>query len=193
MRRPRLLVRSAILSVFAAFGVVAPAEAADYFLEINGIAGETQDAKQAKSVDVLSYQWGVTAAPPVSGGGAAGRPQLKELTIQKRVDVASPTLFRRLAAGQTIQSMELIGRKSGATQVIFLRYCFQQVHVTSINHSDSTGSGPAPTENITFHYNAVSEQYTRQNPDGSLGGTVFAGWNATSGTLISSYPTVCGL
>jgi type VI secretion system secreted protein Hcp len=193
MRRPRLLVRSAILAVFAAFGVVAPAEGADYFLEINGIAGETQDAKQAKSVDVISYAWGATAAPPVSGGGAAGRPQLKELSIQKRVDVASPTLFRRMAAGQTIQSMELIGRKSGGSPLIFLRYCFQNVNVTSINHSDATGSGPAPTENITFFYTSVSEQYTRQNPDGSSGGTVFAGWNATSGQLISGYPTVCGL
>jgi type VI secretion system secreted protein Hcp len=193
MRRPRLLVRGAILSVFAAFGVVAPAEGADYFLEINGIPGESQDAKQAKSVDVLSYSWGVSRPPATSStGGAGGKPTLKELTIHKRVDVASPLLFRRLAAGQTISSMELIGRKSGASPLIFLRYCFQNVQVTSIQQSDATGAGPAPEEDVTFFYVAVSEQYTRQNPDGSIGQTVFAGWNSNTGVLISTYPTTCG-
>ena len=194
MRRPRLLVRGVILSVFAAFGVAAPAEGADYFLEISGIAGETSDAKQAKSVDVLSYTWGVSRPPPLAGGGGGGegKPDLKELTIRKRVDVASPTLFRRLAAGQVINSMELIGRKPGTTPFIFLRYCFQNVHVTSIEHSDTAGAGAAPLEKLTFFYTAVSQQYFRQNPDGSIGQTVFAGWNATSGTLIGQYPTVCG-
>jgi type VI secretion system secreted protein Hcp len=192
MRRPRLLVRGVILSVFASFGVVAPAEGADYFLEISGIAGETQDAKQAKSIDVVSYTWGVSRPPPLSGGGSGGKPDLKQLTIRKRVDVASPTLFRRLAAGQTINSMELIGRKPGTTPFIFLRYCFQNVQVTSINHSDSTGGGSVPTEDVTFFYTAFSEQYTQQSPSGGIAQTVFAGWNATSGTLIGQYPTVCG-
>jgi type VI secretion system secreted protein Hcp len=192
MRRFRLLMTSTVASVFAAFGVVASAEAADYFLEINGVPGESQDAKQAKSVDVLSYTWGASRTPtPPGGGGGAARPELKQLTIEKRVDVTSPPLFRRLAAGQVIPHMELIGRKAGAAQQIFLRYCFQQVQVTSIQHSDAAGS-TLPTENVSFFYAAVSEQYTRQNPDGSIGQTVFAGWNATSGTLITTYPAPCG-
>src|SRR5688500_9491291 len=111
MRRTRLIV----LSVFAALGVVAPtAEGADYFLEINGIPGETLDARQANSADVLAYSWGATRPAPTGGtGGETGRPAMKELTVTKRVDVASPQLFKRLVAGPTIPSMELIGRKPG--------------------------------------------------------------------------------
>jgi type VI secretion system secreted protein Hcp len=193
MRRPRLPVRAVVLSVFAAFGVAAPAEGADYFLEINGIPGESQDAKQAKSVEVISYAWGVSRPPTTSStGGSGGKPTLKELTINKRVDVASPTLFRRLAAGQIISSMELIGRKSGATPVIFLRYCFQNVQVTSIEHTGADGAEPAPSEKVTFFYVSVSEQYTRHNADGTIAQTVFAGWNSSTGVLISTYPTTCG-
>jgi type VI secretion system secreted protein Hcp len=192
MRRFRLLVTSAVASVFAAFGVVASAEAADYFLEINGIPGESTDAKHAKSIDVLSYSWGATRTPTQPGGGASGRPNLGELHIQKRVDVASPLLFRRLAAGESINSIELIGRKAGATQLDFLRYCFQNVQVTSIQHSDAAGGSAVPSESVSFFYLVFSEQYSRQNPDGSLGGTVFSGWNSTTGKLINAYPANCG-
>ena len=55
LRRFRLLITGAVVSVFAAFGIVAPAEAAvDYFLEVSGVPGESQDAKQAKTIDVES-------------------------------------------------------------------------------------------------------------------------------------------
>jgi type VI secretion system secreted protein Hcp len=188
LRRLRLLTTSVVVTIFAAFGVVPTAEAAvDYFLEIDGIPGESQDAKQAKSIEVLSFSWGASRASTDKKDV-----RLQDLSILKNVDVASPPLFQRLAQGAPISSMELLGRKSGAEQQIFLRYCFQDVQVTSVNQSDSRGS-TSPIESVNFAYGAFSEQYTRQDPDGSLGQTVFAGWNATAGQLIVSYPSPCGL
>jgi type VI secretion system secreted protein Hcp len=189
LHRFRLLVTSAVVSIFAALGVVAPAEAAvDYFLEVNGVPGESRDAKFAKSIDVFSYNWGASANSEKKGN----RVNLQDLSVAKNVDVASPALFQRLVQGTTIPSAELIARKAGETQLVFLRYCFQDVRVTSISHSGS-GGGDSSIENVTFGYGAVSQQYTPQDAKGGGGPSVFAGWNATTGDLIATYPDPCGL
>ena len=184
MRRFRLLISGAVVSVFAAFGVVAPAEAAvDYFLEVNGVPGESQDAKLAKAIDVKDYSWGASQSADKKG------PRLGDLVITHNVDLASPPLFQRLVTGATIPSAELIARKAGENQFIFLRFCFQNVQVTSIQQA---AGDEAPTEKVSFAYAAVSEQYTQQDNTGGIGQTVFAGWNATQGALIQTYPASCG-
>jgi type VI secretion system secreted protein Hcp len=187
--RFRLLVTSAVVSIFAALGVVAPAEAAvDYFLEVNGVPGESQDAKFAKSIDVEAYSWGASA----NGDRKASKVNLQAMSISKRVDVASPALFQRLVQGTTIPSVELVARKAGETQLVFLRYCLQDVQVTSIQQSGS-GGADSSQENVTFAYGAFSQQYTPQDAKGSGGPSVFAGWNATTGDLIATYPNPCGI
>ena len=190
MRRIRLLATSAIVSIFAALGVVAPAEAAvDYFLEVNGVPGESHDSKFAKSIDVQSYSWGASANSEKKGN----KVNLSDLNVSKNVDVASPALFQRLVQGTPIPSVELIGRMAGESQLVFLRYCFQDARVTSIQHAGSGGGGDSPTENVSFGYGAVSLQYTPQDAKGGGLPSVFAGWNATTGELIATYPDPCGL
>ena len=190
MRRIRLLATSAIVSIFAALGVVAPAEAAvDYFLEVNGVPGESHDSKFAKSIDVFSYSWAASANSDKKGN----KVNLSDLNVSKNVDVASPALFQRLVQGTTIPSVELIGRKAGESQLVFLRYCLQDVRVTSIQQSGSTGGDDFSQENVSFAYATFSQQYTPQDAKGSGGPSVFAGWNATTGDLISTYPNPCGL
>ena len=106
--------------------------------------------------------------------------------------MTSPPLFRRLVTGQVIPSVELVGRKPGTNPQVFLRFCFQNVQVTSIQQSDSAGATVPPKESSLFFYGSVSEQYFRQNPDGTIAPGVFAGWNSTNGTLITTYPATCG-
>jgi type VI secretion system secreted protein Hcp len=178
------------VSIFAALGVVAPAEAAvDYFLEVNGVPGESHDSKFAKSIDVQAYSWGASANSEKKGN----KVNLQDLSVSKRVDVASPALFQRLVQGTTIPSVELVARKAGESQLVFLRYCLQDVHVTSIQHSGAAGGSDSVDENVSFAYAAVSQQYTPQDAKGSGGPSVFAGWNATTGDLIATYPDPCGL
>ena len=176
------------MSIFAALGVVAPAEAAvDYFLEVNGVPGESTDAKQAKSIEIESVSWGASAVADKKGGGVS----LHDLSVTKSVDLASPRLFERLVQGTTIPSVELIARRAGETQLIFLRYCLEDVQVTSQQQSGDSGEDTA-SEKVTFSYGSFSQQYTRQFADGKAGETVFAGWNATTGQLIATYPDNCG-
>ena len=186
MRRFRLLVTSAVVSIFAALGVVAPAEAAvDFFLEVNGVTGESTDAKQAKSIEIESFSWGAAASAKKNAVS------LHDLSITKFVDRSSPALFERLVQGTTIPSVELIARRAGEVQLIFLRYCLEDVQVTS---QQQAGHGAdTVTENVTFRYGSFSQQYTPQDSKGGGLPPVFAGWNATTGTLIETYPNPCGL
>jgi type VI secretion system secreted protein Hcp len=188
MRRFKLLAIGVVASVIAAFGLAATAQAADYFLEVDGVPGESQDEAEANSIDVLSWSWG---AANTSDKKTPLR--LQDFSFTHRVDAASPVLFQRLVQGTNIPSAELIGRKTGGRdQLVFLRWCFQDVKVSSVSQGGNSGSGQNPTENVSLAYGSASQQYTKQKADGSADGTVFAGWNATAGALISTYPDPCG-
>lgn len=188
MRAFRLLAAGVVASAVAAFGLAASADAAvDYFLEVDGVQGESQDAREANSIDLVSYSWG-------AAGGAADKkiaPRLLDFNFVHRVDAASPVLFQRLVQGTTVPSAELIARKAGTAPLDFLRLCLQDVRVSSIQQSGHAG-GDVPTEQVSLSYGSVSQQYTKQAADGSADGTVFAGWNATQGALINAYPSPCG-
>ena len=184
MRRLRLLVTGTVVSIFAAFGVVPTAQAAvDYFLEIDGVEGESQDAKLFKSVEIEAFSWGASSGEK--------KVALQDLSVSKFVDLASPQLFQRLVQGTTIPSVELIGLTSGEVQTVFLRYCLQNVRVSSQSQSGNRG-GDSARENVTFAYGSFTQQYTRLDAKGGAADTVFAGWNTTTGQLIGAYPANCG-
>jgi type VI protein secretion system component Hcp len=96
--------------------------------------------------------------------------------------------------GGQIPSVELLGRRTvsgGSAPVTFMRYCFQQVFVTKIDHSGGAGDDQL-AENVSFAYQTVSEQYSRLNASGGVAQTVFAGWNATTEQTLIAYPNPCG-
>lgn len=178
-------VTATIVAIAASLVLVSPASAAavDYFLQVEGVPGESTDAQFKDNIDVRSFSWGASRSADKKSVN------LETFRVTKKVDLASPRLFERLAQGTTIPSVELIARKAGEAQLVFLKYCFQNVQVASIQDA---GSGDTVDEEVGFSYGAVSESYTQQKPDGTAGNTVFAGWNATTGKLITSYPDPCG-
>jgi type VI secretion system secreted protein Hcp len=185
LRRLRLLATTAAASILAVLGVAPSAEAqVDYFLEINGIPGESQDSKHLKTVEVESWSWGATRAPSES------RPTLQAFNVAKEVDLASPPLYQRMASREVIPSMELIARRAGGKQMAYLHYCFQTVLVSSIQTSASSSE---PNESVSFEYDTFTERYAPLRADGSLGPSVFSGWNATTGDLMTTYPNPCGI
>src|SRR5438552_3280112 len=53
---------------------------ADYFLKLDGIAGESVDAKHKDEIELVSFSWGVTQqlVTEGSGGASVGRAQFKD-------------------------------------------------------------------------------------------------------------------
>src|SRR6187402_1470714 len=96
----------------------------DAFLKIEGIDGESGDSKHKDEIEILSFSWGVSNPSSLSGaggGGGLGRAMLQDFSLTHRVDKSSPILFLSCCTGKHIPSATLTCRKSGATQLEFLK------------------------------------------------------------------------
>ncbi len=78
--------------------------AVDYFLKLDGIEGESTDAKHKGELVLESFGWGVShagAGGGAGGGGGAGKAQFQDLVVVLRTSKASPKLFLGLRDGPT--------------------------------------------------------------------------------------------
>jgi type VI secretion system secreted protein Hcp len=181
MTKPRF-VGSMLMSA-CALALLLPAAAPaadDYFLKLDGIPGESVDARHADEIDVLSYSWGVTAR-------SSARPNFADFAFTKRVDRASPQLFTTAASGRTIPSARFTVRHVSAERQEYLTYCMTDVRVTGVA-TDGTPSSDRPTERVTLSFNRFFESYRPQRADGSLGSPVIGGWDLLANALLGTSP-----
>ena len=153
--------------------------AVDYFLKIDGIEGESTDAKHKGQIDVASWSWGVTlsAASSPGGGGGAGKADPQDFHFVARTSKASPKLFLACASGQHLKSAILTARKAGKDLQEFLKWTMTDVLVSSFQTGGSEAADVVPTDQVSLNVSKVQVEYKAQNPDGSLGSPVKAGWD----------------
>jgi type VI secretion system secreted protein Hcp len=151
--------------------------AADYFLQITGIAGESTDAKHKGWIDVESWSWGETNTPAqVGGGGGAGRVQIQDLQFVTRVSKASPPLFLACATGQHMKEAKLVGVRTGATQQEFLTWTFSDVLVSG--YQTGAAAGELVMDQVSLNFAKLKVEYRAQKADGSLDKGITAGFDA---------------
>jgi type VI secretion system secreted protein Hcp len=150
----------------------------DYFLKIDGIPGESGDAKHKDEIQLLSYNFGESQAGTFAdgGGGGAGKVQMQDFHFTMNVNKASPKLFLACATGQHIKSAVLCCRKAGKDQQDYLKVCFTDVLVSSYQTSGAGANG-VPVESISLNFAAIDMDYKVQNADGSLGASTKAKYN----------------
>jgi type VI secretion system secreted protein Hcp len=159
--------------------------AADYFLLIDGVAGEGQDAKHKGWIDVMGWSWGEThpASPAHGGGGGAGKVQFQDFTFSTRVSKASPALFLACATGQHFKQAKLDARKAGKGQQEFLTWTFSDVLVSSYQTSGADGDD-GPSDAVSLNFSKAQISYRPQKPDGSLDTPITAGFDAKTNTKV---------
>ena len=150
--------------------------AVDYFLKLDGIPGESTDAKHKDEIDVLAFSWGVSH-PKASGpgGGGAGKAVFEDLLVVAHTSKASPKLWLACASGQHIKSAVLTCRKPGKAPFEFLKITLTDVSITSyeIDGSDEE----LPLDQIALAFAKVETVYTPQDPSGKAQPPVKAGWD----------------
>ena len=191
MRLSRLF---AVAIAAAAFAVVAPAAHAadDYFLKVEGLAGEEAPAQGMTGfIRINEFNWGAEnqrTLGSTSGGAGTGKAAFKELEIKKFVDANSPALLERLGLGTPLKTVDLIVRKAGVAGTqgngVYVRYTFQMAFITDIEHSG--GGDDGITETIRFVYGAAGTTFNKQDAAGKPAGTVFSGWNITTNSLMTA-------
>lgn len=151
--------------------------------------GETTDPffRTKRAFEVQSFSSGAenpTSIGSASGGASAGKAKLTELTLLKRVDNVSPSLFRATTTGTHFPTMVLAVRTGNN---VFLIYTFSLVYVTRVQTVGSQGE--APLEEVTLAYGAQQIRYFPQRPDGTLGPPNDASWNQVTNSPNPGFPT----
>jgi len=137
--------------------------AVDYYLQIEGIKGESKNDQHKDSIEIQDFSFGVEAPRDASSGMATGKRQHKTIVIRKVVDSASPKLFQACASGQHFPRAVIEQTAHGGRiETITL----QDVFISSVQKG---GSGEQmPTETITLNFATSSIQYANA-AEGNMG------------------------
>lgn len=151
----------------------------DYFLKIDGIEGESNDTKHKNEIDVQSWSFGASQdGITFTGGGlGAGKVNVHDFSFTMSANKASPKLFLACATGQHIKKAVLTCRKAGKDQQEYLVWTFTDLLISSFQTGGSGTADVIPLDQIAFHSTEVVIEYKEQKQDGTMGGTVKAGYD----------------
>ncbi len=108
------------------------------------------------------------------GGAGVGKVKFNDFKITKKVDRASPLLFKQMASGSHYKKAVLTLRKAGDKEP-YMTYTMDTVFVSNVDHGG--GSPEVASEEITFVYGTLVVLSNDRNADGSLAPPVQAGWD----------------
>ncbi len=152
----------------------------DYFLKIDEIPGESQDAKHKGEIEVGTWSWGETATMPTAPGtgGAAGKVTIQPLTLTSRISKASPLLMLACASGRHIKNAVLTARRGGKGQAEFLTITLGDVLVSSFQTASGGEDGSPLVDSISLNFGTIRVEYRETKPDGTVGSPVIFAWDA---------------
>ena len=152
--------------------------ASDYFLKIEGVAGESNDKTHKGEIEVLSWSWGASQSGSMAmgAGGGVGKVSMQDLSITKYIDKSSPKLFEALATGMHLPEAKLVLRSPGGSQVEYLTITLKDVVISSYSTGGSSG-GDRPTESVSFNFAQIKMSYTEQDAKGAAGAATEFAWD----------------
>lgn len=152
---------------------------ADFFLKIDGIDGESPDAKHKNEIQLESFSWGAAnhGTMQYGGGGGAGKVQFNDFNFTMKTNKAAPKLMLACANGEHIKKATLTCRKAGKEQQEFLKVDFTDLLVTSYQTGGHSSSDVIPVDQISLNFSKIEMTYKEQKADGTLGGQTKTGYN----------------
>jgi type VI secretion system secreted protein Hcp len=183
-----LVSRAGLLLAGAlAAGAVAPAAADDVFLKLDGVQGESLDARHKGEIPILSYTQGFTGpfARGAAGTGAgAGKTICGPVTITKFVDVSSPDLILSVANGKHIPKAVFTFRRPGQAQFEYYKVTLEDVIITEVEQTGSSSAAARAMEKVSLMGRRFSFEYVQQAPDGRIGARPKAGWDCVANSKV---------
>ncbi len=157
----------------------------DAFLKIDKIDGESTEKGFEKWMEIQSFSLGgsnPTTVGPGSQGLSGGRVSISDLTFFKNTDKGSCKLFMHCCTGEHFGEVTLSLKKATGEggQDVFLMYKLEDVMVSSIQWSGSSGGSITPGESVSLTFAKVTIEYKTQDPkSGKLATAGQASWDVT--------------
>jgi type VI secretion system secreted protein Hcp len=144
--------------------------AVDYFLKLDGIQGESQDANHKNEIQILSWSWGASNVSSVSGtgGSGAGKVDMSDVSMMLNFDKSTPKFFKAVAKGMHISSGTLSAIKAGSDGKPYLKVDFKEIFVTGLQMS---AAGEVPAVSLSFTYDEIKMDYSAQDEKGNMAST----------------------
>jgi type VI secretion system secreted protein Hcp len=160
--------------------------AVDYFLKIEGVDGESSDSKHKGEIDLQSWSWSEhqSGAHAAGGGGGAGKVSMADFHFTMHTNKASPKLMLACATGEHIKKATLVCRKAGKEQQEYLKVVMSDLLISSYQTGGSGASSVLPLDQISLNFAKIEVEYKPQNPDGTLGAAVKAGYDLKGNTKV---------
>jgi len=167
-----------------------------FFLKIEGIEGESQDAKHRNEIELLNFSWSERQSGTfaLGGGGGAGKVKMEDAQFVMNFNKASPKLMLACATGEHIKQAVLTCRKAGKEQQPFIKMNFTDLIVSSFetngngvgsySYTGGTDQGgwnlddwnktdrqaaALPLNFVGINFATIEIEYKQQNADGTLG------------------------
>ena len=144
----------------------------DYLLEIEGIKGETTDAKHKDTIEVESFSWGETHPGSMAHGtgGATGKVSFQDLHFSTKVNKASPIIAMSCATGKHIDKATLFVRKATGDggQQDYYKITLEEVMVSSYQSGGHNGGDSVPSDQFALNFAKIEFAYKPQSSKGAL-------------------------
>jgi type VI secretion system secreted protein Hcp len=161
--------------------------AVDYYLQLEGIKGESADSKHADWIECTSINWNIhqpkSATASTAGGHTAERAELSHITVSKLIDLATPLLAQLCASGKTIPKAKLeMQRADGNGEPV--KYFEVELENVLIAHiAPHFGGSDFPAESLGLKFSKVRWKYTRQKIAGGASGNTAGGWDLATNRI----------
>ena len=150
----------------------------DMFLKIDGIEGESQDAKHPGELDLLTHDkrvdnpTGLAAKLGDDPSELLGVSTWPDANFTMIVDKAYPKLLQACVNGDRIQKAVLTMRKAGTDPQEFLKVTYTDVLISKCEIALDPDQNQVPIVTFAFNFAQIQEEYKTQQADGSLSGPI---------------------
>ncbi|MER7070716.1 type VI secretion system tube protein Hcp [Terrabacter sp. NPDC000476] len=154
----------------------------DAFMKFDGIEGGSQSKDHQGAVEVLSWDWGISAttSAPTGGGAGAGKARAHEFQIIHRYDLASPLLAASAATGKHLKEAILTVARPGADED-FVTVTMKDLVVTEVLVS---GDEDELNEQVSLQPSWISIDYAEPGHGGGpTGRTSRFAWDVRSNKM----------
>jgi type VI secretion system secreted protein Hcp len=182
-RKPGLAsrIRRPLLAGALAAAAAAPMPAAaDVFLKLEGIPGDSQDDKHKGEIDILSYTQSFANTAKIASGTTSGPGKLTcgAVTLLKNIDRSSVEFIRLVLTGGHVTKGVLTFRTPGGTPLEYYTITMEDVVVTSVDQVDN--NDPAL---IIEKVSLLADRFTFEQQGQATGGqtqTTKFGWDCVA-------------
>jgi len=153
--------------------------AADMFIKLGDIKGESQDSVHKEEIEVMSWSWGCAQNGTTHSGtgGGTGTASVQDLTFSKYLDKSSPTIVQSCCQGKHMPEVVITMRKAGGKEPVeYMKVTLNEVLIS--NYSIGLGGGDQAIENVSLNFAHFKIEYQPQDNNGAKkGGVVTGKWN----------------